>query len=180
MDEWALRHLGVPIDRDGQWADTGSPVPALLTALEADPYFALTPPKSTGRDRFNLAWLARRLQDLPPARPADVQATLLRLTVDTITTAISRYAPGTHELYLCGGGAYNKALVRALGEELHGTRVLTTDRLGLAPEHIEATAFAWLAHRRLEGRPGNLPSVTGARRPVVLGAVYGPGRVLRD
>jgi anhydro-N-acetylmuramic acid kinase len=178
MDEWALLHLGTPMDRDGLWAAAGTPVPILLTALKADPYFALGPPKSTGRDHFNGAWLAAILaRAMPIDRPEDVQATLLRLTADTIAEGIHRHAPATREVLICGGGAYNRMLVRALEGSLPG--VQTTGSHGLDPQCVEATAFAWLAHCRLEGRPANLPSVTGARRRVVLGAVYGPGRVLR-
>ena len=180
MDEWALLHLGSPMDRDGLWAAAGTPVPTLLTALKSDPYFALGPPKSTGRDHFNGAWLAGMLaRTVPIDRHEDVQATLLRLTADTVAEGIHRHAPATRQVMICGGGAYNRMLVRALEGSLPGMRVQTSDQHGLDPRCVEATAFAWLAHCRLEGRPANLPSVTGARRRVVLGAVYGPGRVLR-
>lgn len=180
MDEWALLQLGTPMDRDGGFAAAGTAVPALLAALSADPYFTLAPPKSTGRDHFNAAWLAKRLTLVDPTiRPEDVQATLLRLTVDTIAQGIGGYAPATREVLVCGGGAYNAALLRALEIALYDRRVVTTERYGLSPQCVEAAAFAWLAHRRLEGQPANLPSVTGARRRVVLGGIYGPGRVLR-
>ncbi len=179
LDAWALRHLGTPMDRDGRFAASGVLIPALLAALKADLYFALAPPKSTGRDYFNAAWLATVLTRVAPAmRPQDIQATLLGLTVETIAEAIRRHAPATVEVLVCGGGAYNETLMRALAGILHDMRVGTTDRHGLDPLCVEATAFAWLAHRRLTGQPGNLPSVTGARRRVVLGAVYGPGRWL--
>jgi anhydro-N-acetylmuramic acid kinase len=174
LDNWAQKHLDVPLDKDGQWARSGIIHQGLFAQLKADPYFQLPPPKSTGRDYFNLDWLARVLDGLtPPPAPVDIQASLLRLTADTIAAAISRHAPATQEILVCGGGAYNPILMQALAQTLGSACLLnSTACYGLAPSCIEAVAFAWLAKRRLERCPGNLPSVTGAARPVVLGAVY--------
>lgn len=175
LDEWALRHLGQPYDEDGRWAAAGRPVAALLAALRQDPYFARTPPKSTGREHFHLGWLEAHLDALALApAPVDVQATLLRLTAGTIAEAIRTFLPRTDEVFVCGGGAHNRALMAALQEELAGVPVQTTEALGLHPDWVEAAAFAWLAHQAVEGRPGNVPRATGACREVVLGGIY-PG-----
>lgn len=174
LDQWIQRHRGEDYDRDGQWAAGGRVVPALLEALLADPYFARPPPKSTGREYFHLGWLERHLAAAasPAPAPQDVQATLLRLTARSAARALREFLPPVEELYVCGGGAHNSALLAALAEELAGIPVRTTEALGLAPDWVEAAAFAWLAHQTLAGRPGNLPSVTGARREVVLGGIY--------
>jgi anhydro-N-acetylmuramic acid kinase len=173
LDAWCERHTGARFDRDGAWAATGAIHAALLSSLESDPYFAAPPPKSTGRDRFNLAWLQARLSALrPQPAPADVQRTLLALTARTIATAIASYCPGASEVLLCGGGACNTALRNDLAAALAPRRLSTTDELGIASTAVEALAFAWLARETLAGRPGNLPTVTGARGARILGAVY--------
>ena len=119
---------------------------------------------------FNLDWLDARLPaDLAPV---DVQATLLRLSARSITDAIRTHAPATREVFGCGGGVHNGALMDALRDQLPDLRVDTTAALGLDPDYVEAVGFAWLARARLAGLPGNLPSVTGARGPRVLGAIY--------
>lgn len=170
LDAWALRHLGTSRDDGGAWARSGHVDHALLASWLADPYFAAPPPKSTGREVFNLAWLDARL----PANldPANVQATLLHLSARSIADAIRAHARGTREVYACGGGVHNGALMEALREELPGLRVDTTAALGLDPDYVEAVGFAWLARARLAGLPGNLPSVTGARGSRVVGAIY--------
>ena len=147
---------------------------ALLASWLSDPYFAAPPPKSTGREVFNLDWLDARLS--AGVAPADVQATLLRLSARSIADAVRAYAPGTHEVFGCGGGVHNSALMDALCEELPGLRVDTTAALGLDPDYVEAVGFAWLARARLANEPGNLPSVTGARAARVLGAIYSARR----
>ncbi|MFH0351309.1 MAG: anhydro-N-acetylmuramic acid kinase [Chromatiales bacterium] len=173
LDDWALRHLGVPIDRDGRWSAQGTVDRDLLAKAKSDPYFTLRPPKSTGRDYFNLDWLDGILKAMHcPPHPQDVQATLLRLTAETIAEAVVRYAPPGSEVLACGGGTGNPVLMSALAQLLGQQPVATTALYGLEPRCIEAVTFAWLAKRRLEGRPGNLPAVTGARKPVVLGAIY--------
>ncbi len=170
LDLWAETHLGAPIDRDGAWAASGSVDDGLLAQMLAEPYFAMAPPKSTGRERFNREWLARHA----PERfaPADVQATLAELTAVTVANAIERHCPAAIEILLCGGGSQNAELARRLGARLRGRALANTGALGLEPRWVEATAFAWLAREALAARPGNVPLVTGARGPRVLGAVY--------
>lgn len=172
MDAWSAQLRGTPRDEGGEWAASGHADAALLARLLADPYFALTPPKSTGREVFNLDWLDARL----PAgiAPEDVQATLLQLTACSIADALRTSAPAPAELYACGGGVHNAALMNALAGALPQVRVATTAVLGLDPDFVEAVGFAWLARARLEGTPGNLPAVTGARGPRILGGLYAP------
>ncbi len=170
LDAWSMRARGMPRDEGGTWARSGRIDPNLLARLLEDPYFAAAPPKSTGREYFNLDWLDVRL----PAKvePADVQATLLRLSASSIADALRMRAPVVREVYACGGGVHNAYLMEGLRAELPGARLETTAALGLDPDFVEAAGFAWLARARLENLPGNLTSVTGARGPRVLGAVY--------
>lgn len=172
MDAWCRLHQGQPYDRDGAWATGGRVLPELLARLAAEPFFAAPPPKSTGRDLFDLGWLQQRLAGLASAAPADVQATLLELTVVGIAEAIERHAPAAGEIYLCGGGALNRALRARLAERLAPRRIDTTATLGLPVLQVEAAAFAWLARQLVERQPGNLPEATGARGLRVLGALY--------
>ena len=173
LDAWCERHTAAPFDRDGAWAATGRVVPSLLAALLSDPYFAAAPPKSTGRDRFNLAWLQPHLAALkPPAQAADVQRTLLALTARTVAEAIAAHCAGATEVLLCGGGAHNALLRSVLEAALAPRRVRTTDEFGVRVNEVEALAFAWLAREALAGRAASLPGVTGARGPRILGAVY--------
>jgi anhydro-N-acetylmuramic acid kinase len=175
MDDWTRLHRGTAYDVDGTWARSGAPYPDLLAALLGDPYFTRPPPKSTGREYFNATWLAGYVDAMPvPPDPARVQSTLLQLTAQTIARAIAEGAPGTEEVYVCGGGAYNRALMEALTGAMPGLTVATTAKLGIAPNAVEAVTFAWLAHRRIQGQAGNLPTVTGAARPAVLGGLYLP------
>ncbi len=172
LDLWCERHTGQRYDDVGRWADGGRVNEALLAALLAEPYFALPPPKSTGRDLFHAAWLDTRLQAFGAVSPVDVQATLLALTATAVGHALRRHAPATERLIVCGGGARNGALMKALGARLPGIEVVTSADAGLDPLHVEAAAFAWLAHAHLERQPGNRAEVTGARGPRVLGALY--------
>lgn len=172
MDGWILRHQGQPYDADGTWAASGKVIPALLAELLNEPYFALPAPKSTGRDLFHADWLAARLATYPDARPADVQATLTQLTAASLAQAILRDGAQADTVYVCGGGAYNASLMAALARELPGMAVASTQALGVAPNQVEALAFAWLAWRFTQRKPGNLPAVTGARGLRVLGALY--------
>ena len=171
LDAWCLRQRGESFDRDGRYAASGQADEALLAQLLDDPYFALAPPKSTGREYFHLDWLATHLR-LAALQPADVQATLLELTARSVAAAITQHAPDAREVLACGGGVHNGALMRRLTELLAPRALLSTSRYGVDPDFLEATAFAWLARQRLLGLPGNLPSVTGARGPRVLGAIY--------
>ncbi len=173
LDSWTQHQLGQPFDRDGEWARRGKPDDQLVEKFKSDNYFSLSPPKSTGRDHFNLDWLHRMLAEAGGVyEPIDVQASLARLTAETIADAIHHFAPHTQEIIVCGGGALNQELLRRLEMLSGNVPVLASDRLGLPPQAVEAIAFAWLAKRRLEGLPGNLPSVTGAKKPVVLGGIY--------
>ena len=172
MDGWILRHQGQPYDADGAWAASGKVIPALLSELLNEPYFALPAPKSTGRDLFHADWLAGKLAAYPDALPVDVQATLTQLTAASLAQAILRDGAQADTVYVCGGGAYNASLMAALAKELPGMAVTSTQALGVAPNQVEALAFAWLAWRFTQRKPGNLPAVTGARGLRVLGALY--------
>ncbi|MFM1990536.1 MAG: hypothetical protein RJA99_3493 [Pseudomonadota bacterium] len=180
MDLWCERHLGEPYDRDGAWAAGGTIDAPLLDRLLGEPYFALTAPKSTGRDLFTAAWLDGHLAHLPsPPAPRDVQATLAELTARTVADACTAFR--SEEVRVCGGGARNRYLMARLAARLEPADVTTTEALGVDPSAVEALAFAWLARERLAGRPANLPAVTGARGERVLGALYAPhaGRAFR-
>ena len=171
LDLWHARHRGAPFDRDGAWARSGTVDRGLLSTLLAEPFFAAAPPKSTGRDLFNAEWLDARLAG-SNAAPADVQATLVALTATTIADSIVERCVDAEEILVCGGGAHNAALMEALARALAPRPVVPTSARGVPVDQVEALAFAWLAREALAGRPGNLPAVTGARGPRVLGAIY--------
>jgi anhydro-N-acetylmuramic acid kinase len=178
MDLWASRSLGKPMDTDGHLAASGSVDAALLEQLLDEPYFSRPAPKSTGRDLFNAQWLDARLrrraaQAVSPPSAADVQATLAELTARTVADACRDF--GADAIFLCGGGAFNPVLRRRIAALSGTASVDDTGALGAPPEAVEAVAFAWLAHCRMTGLPGNLPTVTGASGPRVLGALY-PGK----
>ncbi len=170
LDVWAQQHLQSNYDEGGRWAATGQVLPDLLARLLAHEFFPLAPPKSCGREQFNLAWLMACLSGNEAA--ADVQATLAMLTATAIQRAIMRWCGAVEEIYLCGGGVHNAALLENIEALLPQVVVHTTEALGLPADWVEAVAFAWLAHRTLAGLPGNLPEVTGARGPRILGAIY--------
>ncbi len=170
MDAWCQRHTGQPYDKNGDWAAGGQPVETLLSKCLNNPFFEQAPPKSTGREAFNMAWLETMLD--AEYRPQDVQATLTELTARGITDAIRRYYPDTREVYLCGGGAHNQSLQSSIKRQLPGIQLSQTDALGIPADWVEAAAFAWLARQAIEGKPGNLPAVTGAVGPRILGAIY--------
>ncbi|MFJ9450999.1 anhydro-N-acetylmuramic acid kinase [Herbaspirillum sp. NPDC101397] len=177
MDAWIARRQGRSYDADGAWGASGKVDTALLAALRSDDYFALPPPKSTGRDLFHVEWLEQRLQGFPSLPPVDVQATLTAFTASTIADAIVAHASAAAAVYVCGGGAYNGYLLELLAQALQAGAdrpipVMSTEVLGVAPNHVEALAFAWLAQRFCLRRPGNLPAVTGARGLRVLGGLY--------
>lgn len=171
MDAWCQRHQGRPFDEQGAWAASGQVEPSLLATMLSEPYFAGSPPKSTGRDLFHSAWLDNCLSS-HDAAPADVQATLAMLTVESVARDLERHAPDTVALFVCGGGARNTHVLQQLARRLPAVRVETTDALGLPVDQVEAAAFAWLAHRFIGRLPGNLPEVTGARGSRVLGAFH--------
>jgi anhydro-N-acetylmuramic acid kinase len=171
LDTWCLRHSGEAFDRDGRFAASGNVDHDLLDAMLAEPYFALPPPKSTGREHFHLQWLLAH-ERVTALSAADVQASLLELTARSVVAAIAQHAPTASDVLACGGGVHNAELMRRLSELLSPRSLSSTSRHGIDPDFLEATAFAWLARQRLLGLPGNLPAVTGARGPRVLGAVY--------
>ncbi|MDZ4359374.1 MAG: anhydro-N-acetylmuramic acid kinase [Variovorax sp.] len=171
MDHWCQRHLGQPFDRGGHWAASGRVLPELLARLQAEPYFAKAPPKSTGRDLFHPDWLTGHLGTAAWA-PADVQATLAELTASTCAAALRSHQKESELLIVCGGGALNDHLMTRLRALLPGVQVQASSEHGLPPQQVEAAAFAWLARRTVRREPGNLASVTGARGARVLGAIY--------
>ena len=171
MDGWIARHLHRAYDQDGAWARTGHRQDALLARLLAHPYFARKAPKSTGRDDFHLAWLDQQLSG-SQYPPEDVQATLLEFTARTIADGIKRLGDGEKEVFLCGGGAKNYLLAIRLKQLLPQDRLALTDELSIATQSVEPLAFAWLARQTMLGLPGNLPDVTAARHPAILGAIY--------
>ncbi|MGK9171853.1 anhydro-N-acetylmuramic acid kinase [Yokenella regensburgei] len=171
MDAWIWRQLGKPYDKDGQWASGGKVILPLLQRMLSDPYFAAAAPKSTGREYFNYSWLERQLAGFPAQAPQDVERTLVELTAVTISEQVL-LAGGCDRLLVCGGGSRNPLVMARLSSLLPGTEVTTTDEAGISGDDMEALAFAWLAWRTLAGLPGNLPSVTGAAYPTVLGAIY--------
>lgn len=171
LDAWCQRHLGCAYDEDGAFAASGTVDEALLQRLLDDPYFTLPPPKSTGREHFHLAWLQQRLPEDYGA-PADVQATLLEFTVRSIADAIAHHASDASLVLACGGGVHNRLLMERLAARLAPVPLASTADHGVDPDYLEAMAFAWLARQRLLHLAGNLPSVTGARGPRVLGAIY--------
>lgn len=175
LDYWVLRHEGERFDRDGAWSAEGHVSEPLLAALLADEYFSLEGPRSTGKEAFNPAWLDRHLDAFPDAEPRDVQATLAELTARSIADAISAASVDVDEVYICGGGASNTDLMRRLYGCLDGKLLADTSALGIAPDWVEAVAFAWLAHQTLEGLAGNAPAVTGASGLRILGGIYPAG-----
>ncbi|PHS73311.1 anhydro-N-acetylmuramic acid kinase [Porticoccus sp.] len=173
MDSWILQCLGKAYDDNGQWASEGRVIQSLLEQFLKTPYLLKKPPKSTGRELFNPEWLTQQLASFGnSADPADLQATLLEFTAQTISTSIRKSDGPIAEAYLCGGGAYNGALVSRISALLDPIQVSTTEALGILPGWVEAMAFAWLAQQTLAGKPGNEPSVTGASAASVLGAIH--------
>jgi anhydro-N-acetylmuramic acid kinase len=177
LDYWVQRHTGQRYDDAGRFALQGAVLPALLDDLLDDAFFKLIPPKSTGRDLFNPNWLEAKLAQHGSPAPADVQATLTALTATAIARDVARHAPDCRALFVCGGGAFNLALLSALKQALddHGmpaVQLERTDALGVPALQVEGFAFAWLARRFIAREPGNLPAVTGAEGLRVLGALY--------
>ncbi|MDH4062692.1 MAG: anhydro-N-acetylmuramic acid kinase [Aquincola sp.] len=173
LDGWCQRHHNLAYDEAGRWAASGSVVADLLDALLSDAYFKLDPPKSTGRDLFNLSWLDTAVgAHARHARAEDIQATLAALTVACVVRDLRRHAADARALYVCGGGARNAHVMALLAQALPGVDVQTTGVLGLPVDQVEAAAFAWLACCFVEGRAGNVPAVTGALGPRRLGALH--------
>jgi len=173
MDVWCRKHLDEAHDMNGEWATSGKCLPKLLDILLEHAFLKLAPPKSTGREIFCEVFLDKQLGRLATEQEAvDVQRTLLEFTVKTICDAVKTYADSTRQLLVCGGGVRNTFLMQRLAASLKGIDIASTEAFGLHPDWVEAVAFAWLAKQTLNGQPGNLPSVTGASHPVILGAIY--------
>lgn len=169
LDAWSMAHQKLPFDEDGRWASSGRADAGLLARFMEEPYLQLAPPKSTGRELFDLAWLEPRLP--PHAKPADVQATLAEFTAATIVDALDRFCPRTEEIYVAGGGARNPYLMERI-RALAARPVAATDALGVPSGQVEPLAFAWLAMKCIRREPVSLAAVTGAKGPRILGAIY--------
>ena len=182
MDAWFCQHhpnLPERFDASGRWAATGQVQEALLERMLGDAYFAKKPPKSTGREYFNLAWLESHMSALPGLpSAADVQATLSQLTATTVAASIIESMPDVRDVPICGGGRANDHMLRNMQRCLQDlsadAQVMPSEAWGFDGDAIEAAAFAWLAYRRLANLSGNNPLVTGALGTRILGAVY-PG-----
>ncbi len=173
LDDWIRKHKGLDFDEDGGWALSGQVHQPLLNSMLADNYFSKPAPKSTGKDEFNLRWLKNLIESLRNKPDlVDVQATLLELSAITISDAIEKYANDAREVLVCGGGCHNKALMDKLANRLKSKKFDTTKTHGIDPDAVEAIAFAWLAKQRIDGKPANLPAVTGAHESVLLGTIY--------
>ncbi len=170
MDAWCLDQTGLPFDSDGHWASEGHVNQDLLNDMLSDAYFAKAPPKSTGKERFNLEWVKTLVSRHPDIATEDIQRTLLQLTVASVVKQLPQ--TGDLGIYVCGGGARNPLLMSELGKALPQARLTLTSELGVDPQMVEPVAFAWLAKQAIEGKPGNLPDVTGAAGPRILGAIY--------
>ena len=174
MDLWSQQHLGAAFDSGGDWAAGGVLNQQLLERLLSCDYFCQSAPKSTGRELFNWNWLESQLMEFDAIESQDIQATLSALTASSISHAIQALSAPVEEVYICGGGAFNRNLMEILQQYLQDTPVASTQVLGIDPNWVEACAFAWLAKRRLENKTGSLASVTGASRDSILGALYLP------
>jgi anhydro-N-acetylmuramic acid kinase len=176
MDRWIQKNLGDDYDENGQWASRGTVHQPLLGRLLADDYFSHEPPKSTGTEYFSRPWLDSQLKDFLQVESVDIQATLLQFTIKSIGNAIQQWAPHTREVLVCGGGVHNTNLMDSLALQLGQINLGSTmdSKPAIDPDWVEAMAFAWLAMRTLQHQPGNIPSVTGAAKEVVLGGIY-PG-----
>lgn len=169
LNAWIQHHTGKPYDAGGQWSHSGTVVPELLAKWLAHPFFTAPPPKSCGREQFDFEWLVNTLPE--NASAVDVQATLCELTAQGISRAIQQHAPSTQEILICGGGAHNTDLMTRIANGLPQAKVLSTQCIGVDPDWVEAIAFAWLARQTLSQQPGNLPNVTGASGPRILGTI---------
>lgn len=172
MDAWCQQHTGQAYDAEGAWAAAGRVSAALLVDLQADSYFSKLPPKSTGRDLFNAAWLAHKLAAHLQVSAVDVQSTLTELTAWACADSVRKFSPMCQTLIVCGGGALNLELMRRLQSGLPRTVVESSELHGLPPLQVEATAFAWLAQQAIKRKTGSLKSVTGASGARILGAIY--------
>ena len=172
INHWTQQHQNKSYDESGQWAASGEINSEFLEQLLKDDYFKLTPPKSTGTEYFNPAWLTKHLAVFPFLAAEDVQASLTAFTAITVKDAVNQHAPDVEEMIVCGGGVHNDFLFQQLKSRLTHIEINSSAKYDLDPDYIEATAFAWLAKQTMEHKPGNLPEVTGAKRKVILGGIY--------
>ena len=181
IDHWCQLHTGQAFDAGGNWAASGRVDEALLTILLNEPYFSKPPPKSTGRDLFNVGWLMAKLAvfkadsrrgSMRPLNPVDIQATLTELTASTCASCILRYGNISKSLIVCGGGAFNVYLLQRIQARLPGLSVVSSQVHGFAPTQVEAAAFAWLARKAILRETASLPKVTGAKGTRILGGIY--------
>jgi len=172
INHWIQQQQNKSYDDGGKWALSGQVNESFIEQLLNDDYFKLAPPKSTGTEYFNAAWLTKKLSEFLFLAAEDVQASLTTFTVTTIKDAITQYAGKVDEIIVCGGGVHNDFLLQLLKQYLPDIEINSSAKYGLDPDYIEATAFAWLAKQTIEHKPGNLPEVTGAKQAVILGGVY--------
>lgn len=171
INTWIQDNLKKTYDRSGEWAAGGRLLPDLLEDLKSDPYFSAPIPKTTGPEYFSRSWLDERLQ-IQSGSPQNIQTTLTVFTAESIADAIAEHAPDCGRVIVCGGGVYNKVLMGHLEQKLGNIPLESSQEQGMDPEQVESVAFAWLARQTLNGHYGNLPTVTGARHPVILGGIY--------
>lgn len=172
MNHWIQQQENKNYDESGIWAKSGDINEDFLKELLIDEYFKLMPPKSTGTEYFNPAWLSKKLSEFPFLAAKDVQASLAAFTATTISAAINEHASETEEIIICGGGVHNDYLIKLLKQCLPNIDINSSVNYGVDPDYVEATAFAWLAKQTMEHKPGNLPEVTGAKQKVILGGIY--------
>jgi len=176
IDYWMNRAYDKPLDQDGAIARTGKVSEPLLSEMQKEPFLHQPPPKSTGRETFNATWFDHHYSAIAPPAAEDVAATLVELTASTIAAAVLSQPFESRSLWVCGGGAHNRFLLERIAAHLPGWQVETTAAVGMAPDWVEAMAFAWLAYQTIHGRSSNLPSVTGATEPVILGGIFPASR----
>lgn len=174
MDYWIQKNQGKAYDQSGAWAKSGTVNSELVHCFKQDPYFKLTPPKSTGKEYFSPTWLHGIINQFTHCSAKDIQASLCQLTAESICQVISLYSEKTKQTLICGGGIHNKFLMELINNNLTSPAI-STSTYGINPDHVEAIAFAWLAKQTIHNLPGNLISVTGAKNPVILGGIY-PGK----
>lgn len=172
MDAWIQRHQGKAFDESGNWASSAVAHEPLVAHLMTDPFIQKTPPKSSGREHYNLQWLNQQLEEFTKLTPGSVQASLCEFTARSIQFSVENFLPDIQRLIVCGGGAHNIQLMSCLQRLNPGIKIGSSESFGLHPDWVEAVAFAWLAKQTMEGQSGNLPEVTGASQRVILGAIY--------
>ena len=173
MDSWIWQCKRKNMDKNGNWANTGTVQAKLLQSMMRDSYFRKQPPKSTGREYFNIQWIKKHT-GRNNYRPQDIQATLAQLTANTIAKEVTKNAKHCNKVFICGGGWHNRTLIQKLQQQLQNHEIQSTSTAGIDPDNVEAAAFAWLAWRRLKNQPGTTTSVTGTTKATLLGAIYQP------